>query len=249
MESIEISQGHTGPDNPEAVEELNEQETPLQGQEEQPTQEGYEVPDKFMREDGSVDVEALSQSYMELEKGGPVDAEEPTETDSAFPLSEEEMAGYADELFTTGDISETSYEAMVAQGLPRELVERYVAGQKALVQTTQSSLLEGVGGQAAYDTVTEWAGDNLSESEILTYDTLMKGGDPAQIQMAIQGLHARFQQANGTPTLLSGHTGSQGTSNGFRSWSEVTEAMRDPKYRTDPAYRQDIENRLSTSNL
>jgi hypothetical protein len=249
MESIEISQGHTGPENPELSGGMNEPEASMQGQEEQPSESGYEVPDKFVREDGSVDVEALSNSYMELESLGKTDAEESTDMESAFPLSNDEMAGYAEELFNTGDISEDSYAAMEAQGLPRELVQQYVAGQQALVRANQSALLEGVGGQEAYDSLTEWAGSNLSESEIDTYDSVMASGDPNQIQMAIQGLHARYQQDTGSPTLITGHTGTEGTSNAFRSWNEVTEAMKNPKYRSDPAYRQDVENRLRTSRL
>ena len=249
MESIEISQGHTGPENPELSEGMNEPEAQMQGQEEQSSESGYEVPDKFVREDGSVDVEALSKSYMELERSEQPDTEEYTDMESGFPLSNDDMAGYAEELFNTGDISEDSYAAMEAKGLPRDLVQQYVAGQQALVQANQSSLLEGVGGQEAYDSLTEWAGSTLPESEIEAYDSVMSSGDPNQIQMAIQGLHARYQQANGTPTLINGHTGTEGTSSAFRSWGEVTEAMKNPKYRTDSAYRQDVENKLNISSL
>ena len=35
----------------------------------------------------------------------------------------------------------------------------------------------------------------------------------------------------------------------FRSQAEVVRAMDDPRYEKDPAYRQDIYNKLERSNL
>ena len=38
-------------------------------------------------------------------------------------------------------------------------------------------------------------------------------------------------------------------SNGFRSQAEVVQAMSDPRYDTDPAYRQDVYDKLEISNV
>jgi hypothetical protein len=36
---------------------------------------------------------------------------------------------------------------------------------------------------------------------------------------------------------------------GFRSQAEVVRAMSDPRYDNDPAYRQDVYNKLERSNV
>ena len=106
-----------------------------------------------------------------------------------------------------------------------------------------------VGGQEAYNQLTEWATKNLSEAEIDAYDAAMESGDQNTIMMNIQGLYARFQQAEGRPNLIAGEVGSIGAANAYRSWAEVTAAMKDARYQTDPAYRADVTNRLAVSNL
>ena len=39
------------------------------------------------------------------------------------------------------------------------------------------------------------------------------------------------------------------TSNAFRSQAELIAAMSDPRYDKDPAYRQDIADKLAVSNI
>ena len=46
---------------------------------------------------------------------------------------------------------------------------------------------------------------------------------------------------------MEGNVGSKSSSNGFESWAQVTEAMRDPRYDKDEAYRRKVEQRLAVS--
>tara|TARA_Y100001938_G_scaffold68559_2_gene95139 strand:- start:3223 stop:4008 length:786 start_codon:yes stop_codon:yes gene_type:complete len=257
-ERIDIQSPETGSEAPnQPIYEgfnPNESETMPQGQPEQASQEGYEVPDKFVMEDGSVDVAALAQSYQELERKQTTQTQEAPqdgmpETHDGSVLSQDNMQRYGEELSTNGELSSESLSALETAGFPREVVDQYVAGVKALAAQQETEMFSAVGGREGYDALTEWAGQNLSEAEINAYDAVMAGGDPNQIQMTIQGLHARYQQATGRPTLITGDTGQQGASTAFRSWSEVTEAMRDRRYQTDSAYRQDVTNRLAVSDL
>jgi hypothetical protein len=78
----------------------------------------------------------------------------------------------------------------------------------------------------------------------------MDGGDMNTIKMAVQGLQARYAQTNGTQQtgrLIQGDT--NGPSGGaFRSVAEIVQAMKDPRYAKDPAYRRDVEQRVALSN-
>ena len=263
QQRIEVSGEVTGPEDPNQTlhedSEVHEQEVQAEGQAEQaPEEHAFEVPDKFMQEDGTVDVEALSQSYMELERmrsGVPEEGDEVSENPELSQrqegelLSTDEMQGYADQVLQDGNLSDASYDDLESRGLPRDLVSAYVEGQKALMEQSRSEMLGAVGGEEAYTALTAWAEQNLSESEIEAYDNVMNSGDRNTIMMSIQGLHARYQQAEGRPNIIAGDVGNISGSNGFRSWSEVTTAMKDTRYRTDPAYRADVTNRLSVSNL
>ena len=55
--------------------------------------------------------------------------------------------------------------------------------------------------------------------------------------------------ANGSsPNLLQGSTGGS-SSGGFTSLAQMSEAMRDPKYQTDPNFRDEVTRKLESSNL
>ena len=51
-----------------------------------------------------------------------------------------------------------------------------------------------------------------------------------------------------TPNLLQGSTGGSGAE-AFTSLIQMSEAMRDPKYQTDPAFREEVTRKLESSNL
>ena len=262
-ERMQVTGEVSGPEAPDQPiyegSQPNEQEVSPQGQT-QPTshQPASGVPDKFITQDGTVDVEALAQSYMELERmrsGMPSEgdsmSEEPqlSQREAGELLSSDELQGFTDQVLQDGNLSDETYADLQSRGLPRELVEAYVEGQKALADQHRNQLLGIVGGQDNYDQLTEWASQNLSESEIDAYDAAMESGDQNAIMMNIQGLYARYQQAEGRPNLIAGEVGSIGASNAYRSWAEVTAAMKDSRYQTDPAYRADVTNRLAVSNL
>ncbi|CLP71539.1 Uncharacterised protein [Mycobacterium tuberculosis] len=66
--------------------------------------------------------------------------------------------------------------------------------------------------------------------------------------MAILGLKARYDAANGSePTLLGGNA--KASEDVFRSTAELTAAMKDPRYKKDPAYREDVKQKLARSNI
>ena len=69
------------------------------------------------------------------------------------------------------------------------------------------------------------------------------------INLAVAGLKAQYDNANGVEGRMV--TGKPPTNSGdvFRSQQELVAAMNDPRYDRDPAYRQDIIEKLDRSNL
>ena len=118
-----------------------------------------------------------------------------------------------------------------------------------LSQEETGNLYAMVGGEEEYGNMLQWAGTHLDQQQIDLYDSVMQKGDPAACYWAVQALAFRMAETEGwTPQdFLSGSTPQQ-RADVFRSQAEVVEAMSDPRYDRDPAYRQDIMEKLERSN-
>ena len=65
--------------------------------------------------------------------------------------------------------------------------------------------------------------------------------------MAVKGLHSRWQQGGGKEaSLVEGSTKGSGESN-FQSTQQVIQAMNDPRYAKDPAFREEVQRKLANS--
>jgi len=104
-----------------------------------------------------------------------------------------------------------------------------------------------VGGSEQYDQIIDWAKDNLSEQEISMYDHVMESNDPIAMFFAIRALGNSYENAVGVDGELLTGTASSTPQDVFRSQAEVVEAMSDPRYDNDPAYRQDVFEKLERS--
>jgi len=120
---------------------------------------------------------------------------------------------------------------------------------EGLTEAQAEQLFKMVGGEKAYQSMITWAGQNLSKEEISMYDSVMGKGDPNAIFFAVQALSAKYGDATGSEgQLLSGKAANQQDSS-FRSQQELVQAMSDPRYDNDPAYRQDLMRKLENSDL
>ena len=169
------------------------------------------------------DPQALEQAYVELQKklGEPRDEVQSTEDESESTAPAEE--------------EETSSE-------PEADVE-------TLSEAQAQELMDSVGGEKAYKSMLDWAGDNFSKEEVGMYDSVMESGNPNAIFFAVQALQARYNDAVGTDGQLLTGRGAQNVDDSFKSQAELVQAMNDPRYERDPAYRQELMRRLENSDV
>ncbi len=167
------------------------------------------------------DPQALEQAYVELQKklGEPRDEVQTTE-DAGEPAEEEP--------------AEESEEPNSAESLSEEQAEY---------------LMDMVGGDKAYKSMIDWAGQNFSKEEVSMYDGVMESGDPNAIFFAVQALQARYNDNVGSDGQLLTGKGAENTNDSFKSQAELVAAMSDPRYDRDPAYRQDLMRRLENSDV
>ena len=202
------------------------------------------LPEKFKSPD------ELAKAYAELERkqGGSPEPEVPTreQVSSSTGL---DMDALEAEWRNNGSLSEDSYAEAEKAGYSKEIVDRYIAGQQAIVDQQVSQVYDSVGGQEAYNELLSWAADNLPESEVDTFNNIVGGNDLGQIMLAVKGLSARANGSGGQEPARQIAGGSAAKADVFESQAQVQEAMRDPKYRTDPAYNAAVIAKLARSNL
>jgi hypothetical protein len=230
-------------------------------EEKQSTQSVQGLPEKFKS------VEDLAKSYSELEKklGEQAPKQETVDPVSATKLKEEapkqensleiaedavENAGLnfdtlAQEYAEKGQLGDESYKALEQSGIPKAYVDQFIAGQKAIGEQQ----ITMVGGEEAYNEMASWASKNMSEGEKKAYNAAVNSADMDTVKLAVDGLRAKYQAANGTePSLMQGKA-TPVAEQGFESWAEVTAAMADPRYSKDPAYQEAVKQKLANSEL
>jgi len=216
------------------------------------------------------DAEELEQAYIELQKkfsSRDPNEQQQVEEPVAEQQVEEEEEGVepSDNILDTlwveglnGEFSEDTIKSLQEMN-PTDLAKMYLEyrmqAERNTVQSEDitdvdlSNLRNIAGGDDGYGDMMRWAGENLTQKEIDMYDAVMDNGDKNAMSFAVQALFNRYQDANGIEgELLTGKAAST-QKDVFRSQAEVVRAMADPRYDTDPAYRQDVYAKLERSTL
>ena len=211
------------------------------------------------------DAEELEKAYIELQgKLGQPKEEEPKEEPKAEETKEEEPKEdepdyeFLDKLWEESKNEKYSDELLdkLNDMNPADVAQLYLnyrsgvdTEPQELTQEQATDLQKSVGGEKQYNTMLQWASNNFDEAEISRYDKVMESGDPDAAYFAVQALAARYNDGVGVEgKMLTGKPAADKGDN-FRSQAEVVRAMSDPRYESDPAYRQDIYDKLERSNL
>lgn len=209
--------------------------------------------------------EELEKAYLELQKKlgetPPTDTPPKTEDDKETPPAEDtkfvvagqDVSKFSKMFAETGKLDDTAYEELAQMGFPKEAVDAYIAGQTAPAKIAEDEIkaVKAVaGGDEGYSQLISWAATHLSPEEIATFNKAIDTGDKDIAVMAVEKLQAKYENAKGKPPkLISGKPSDARGVGGFRSTAEVVAAMKDPRYKSDPAYRADVEQRLAVSTV
>lgn len=156
---------------------------------------------------------------------------------------------YSDEFADKGELSEGTYKALEDAGIPKDMVDQFIAGQQAVGSQVYNSMMDAAGGEESYQGMLAWAADNYAEGEIDAFNAAIDSKNLNSSRLAISGLKARFDAAEGSEPSLTGGNTTATDGAVFESWAQVTKAMSDPLYHSDPAYRDKVANKLGRSNI
>lgn len=196
-------------------------------------------------------VEEQAQAYAAIEQDHAEESQPSAETPEAPPPTPAQFTKFADEFTQTGSLSETSYAELEQRfGLQRDYVDLYIAGLQAKQADYVKAVHAEVGGEEGFKVVGEWARQSLTPVELAAVERALTSGDRGVATLAARGLFARYQDETGRePQLISGDSPERSGLQPFRSTAEVVKAISDPRYKIDPDYRKEVEDRLSISDV
>ena len=201
--------------------------------------------------------EELEKGYLELQQklssNQPAEKAEPEQTEeSAEPTildriweestSQEE---FSPEL--TEEISKMSSTELANMYLDYRQANEGAEPARDFSQDEIQQLQGVVGGQENYTNMIDWAQKSLNEQEVNMFDAVMAKGDPLAAFFAVRSLAYAYNDAVGYDgNVVQGKAPKQNTDQ-FRSQQELIQAMSDSRYENDPAYRQDVMDKLTRS--
>ena len=215
--------------------------------------------------------EELEKAYVELQKKLGESKEEDTEQASAEPEPEDKpqlsegatlITDASKEYFDNGNKLSPETLAKFSSLSSQDLIKAYMevsqnpefqqqqVAPPAEITTSQiNQIKNSAGGEKQYANIVNWAKTNLPEDQINAFDEVVNTGSVQAIQLAVSGLKAEYDNANGVEGRMV--TGKTAPNNGdvFRSQAELVRAMSDARYDNDPAYRQDVIEKLDRSDL
>ena len=200
------------------------------------------LPEKFKS------AEDLAKAYSELEKKQSTPEEQPAE-DKTYEneTTPEPMDKFYTEYQDKGELSAQSYEELNKMGLNKDLVDGYIAGQEAIANNDVQQVHNLVGGENNYSKLIEFAKTNLSEAEQNAFNDTLETGSIEQVKFAVQGIASRAGINSEQPQSMINGDSIETASDIFESSAQVIEAMNDPRYAKDPAFRKSVEDKIARS--
>jgi len=221
------------------------------------------VPEKFQNPDGSLNSEALLESYRNLESkqgetpAAPEAPEAPaTPEDIArqVPLSEA-LGSFAEEYAKDGTLSDGTYTKLEKEyNVDRAAVDRYIQGEQAIAEQATREIFDIAGGKEEYQKVLAWVHKNEGEdaTNALTerLGTMIGSADRDGIRREMQGVLARYKEGTrtGWAPSITGRDAAGNSIQPFSSEREMQQAQQDPAYRDgDSAAHKVFDERLRLS--
>lgn len=196
------------------------------------------LPEKF------ASVEAMAKAYAELEKklGTPPAAPPADPNATAGKL---DFKAVSEEFAEKGELSAETYAALEKQGVTKDLADSFIAGQKAAGAAREAVVFAEAGGEDSYRKMVEWGAANFAPEEVELFNMALAGSQAAA-KMAVAGLKQRYEASAGKPpNLLDG--GASREAVGYESLAQMKADMKDPRYKSDPAFRAKVSAKLAQS--
>ena len=155
----------------------------------------------------------------------------------------------------TGEINEDDYSKLGEAGFSKQVIDTYLQGLRGasanaedISNAAATEIKNSIGGDEAYEQLVQWSSKNLPEETLKSFDELLNTATVPVIKMAVAGLKAQMDQAQGYEPDLIGGRSPRSDNNPFQTPAEIAAAMSDPRYGKDAAYTQMVYARVGSSD-
>ena len=269
-EAITISEPETGALSPEQESDAKDQALVNEAEQNGPVkfagkyesveelEKGYAELQKKLSGEGEAEGDTPEVSESKEEEAAPTNASEIYGEYIGSRLDEAgvDYQGMNTKWQETGKLEDDDYTALEGAGFSKDMVEAYLDGvQYRAEQDSQlaakevAAIKNEFGGEQVYTEMIQWATANLDKGEVDAFNSMLKTSNPHQIRIAVAGIQAAYMNnAPREPKLVGGRAAKADTTK-FKSTAQVVAAMNDERYATDPAYRQEVQEKLSRSKV
>lgn len=175
--------------------------------------------------------------------------EEKTEVETTF------LESLWSESQQEGDFKQETLDELKGMN-PTDLAQEYlnyraenVSQQPVLTEKDVDNIYNIAGGKEGYVDMMKWAKDNIDSKEIEMFDNVVSKNDPLSAFFAVKSLHYRYMDAQGVDAPLLTGKAAAPKEPGYKSQAALVAAMSDPRYDNDPAYRQEVMEKLARSDI
>jgi hypothetical protein len=176
------------------------------------------------------------------------DAPSAPQAPAGAPAAADLVAKMTQEYAQTGAVTpETRQEFIQRTGLPDSYVDQQLAYMKGKEQAALQIAVNRLGGEGAVRELQDWATKRLSAEDRQAFNRAVYSDDPAMASLALDGLAAKFEMEVGrSPKIIAGRRPQEqfGGVVPYQSHAEWSVERKDPRYKTDPAWRAKVEDRF-----
>ena len=199
----------------------------------------------------------LLAAYKELEKKLHKPEEETEEQpqeeakEPEIPVSQQSMQKAADVFKEKGELTPEVIDdlsKMDSKELVKAYMDFYSKNQTQTIEQKAVTEIHNIaGGEQGYNDLVQWASTNLPEQDVMQFNKVAESNNVPAIKFAVEALNSRYRQKEGYEApLVTGKPVADGAKP-YRSQAELARDIANPLYNTDPAFRNDVETRLSLS--
>jgi hypothetical protein len=260
------------------TEKLTYDPTPADAPELSPEeQDSLEVAEKLGQEEAKTyagkfeNAEELEKAYIELQKklgsdekeeGEKPEAEKPEEKEEP-EVDETPAMAWIDNATkewseNEGKLSDETM-AKISEMSSKDLVEAYMRMQPDrdpneantpadLTDAEINTIQNSVGGEKEYQKMMAWAGQNMDQSKLDAFNSIINTASVDAVSLAVSGMKAEYENAEGYEGRMLSGKAPKTNQDVFNSQAELVRAIADPRYEKDEAYQQEVYKKLERSN-
>ncbi len=207
---------------------------------------------KKLGEDGKEEDTPEAEQEEVLPEESEESSEEPSEAADLISLASEEFEKNGE---ITADTM-AAFNEMSSADLVNAYIELQASGKLEstaddsadISNATVNEVKNFAGGEQSYQNIVNWASENLDQTAIDAFDGIIGTGNVDAIKLAVTGLRSQYENANGYEGRMVTGKPPTNTKDVYRSQAELVRAMSDKRYDNDPAYRQDVIEKLERSD-